>query len=67
MDQADRENDYVATGSISRRMATIGEFFDYDLLSPWTGFKWSANPAKLTYYTLPTYLAALKKIKRAQC
>lgn len=31
MDKADRKDNYVATGSLSKRMATIGEFFDYAL------------------------------------
>ncbi|KAK7987381.1 hypothetical protein PG989_007696 [Apiospora arundinis] len=31
MDKEDRKDNYVATGSLSKRMATIGEFFDYAL------------------------------------
>ncbi|KAK7949541.1 hypothetical protein PG988_016180 [Apiospora saccharicola] len=31
MDKRDRKDNYVATGSLSKRMATIGEFFEYAL------------------------------------
>ncbi|KAK6866340.1 hypothetical protein PG995_002868 [Apiospora arundinis] len=31
MDRDDRKDNYLATGSLSKRMATIGEFFDYAL------------------------------------
>ncbi|KAK8041759.1 hypothetical protein PG993_006282 [Apiospora rasikravindrae] len=31
MDKRDRKDNYVTTGSLSKRMATIGEFFDYAL------------------------------------